>query len=306
MDDRHEGTVAGVLDDLPSIAVDHDNLAVLTGAHGAVASKLAGRSHIDAVVFADGEIAPFVLAVEDGVEHGKPLSRTERQAATAEMLRRCPERSDRWVGDLCGLSHSTVAKIRKELGQPKASVRIGRDGRLRPVDPSNARARTERAIAAMPNASRREIAAAAGVAVATAQRIAMTLARNGTPRPMPNRSDNAHTGAVAADIPARCQPGLNSLWVWLARTDLNGRDLDDYSQQVPCDLVHELADEFRQRARAWDDMARTLEDQSASRLDEALLNGRATVRQPPPDRSVEEGRLPGRVAFGSRATPGPA
>jgi hypothetical protein len=285
IDDRHQGTVAEVLDHLPPAAVEHDHLALLNGAHGTAGSKRAGRSATDAVAFTDGEIDPLVLAVGPGVKPGMAASRAERQAATAEMLRRCPELSDRWVGDLCGLSHSTVAKIRGELDQPEASARIGRDRRVRPVDPASARARTERAIADMPNASRREIAAAAGVAVATAQRTAtaLALARKAAPRPRPNPSDIAQTAAVVGDIPTRCHPGVDGLWAWLTRTDVNIGDLDDYGQQIPSELVHELADEFRHRARAWEDMARTLEDEASSRLD-GISERQRPMLQPPQTR----------------------
>jgi len=83
-------------------------------------------------------------------QHGKPLSRGERQAAAGARPSQVPERSDRWLAEVCGLSHSTVAEY---AGRRRAGPgRDGRDGRRRPVDPSG-RAAIAKALAEEPRSS---------------------------------------------------------------------------------------------------------------------------------------------------------
>ena len=98
-----------VVDHLPPVIVDERTMAVIDGVHRLEAFRRLGRSHINALLFAGDEMEALVLAVRTHITHGKPLNRSERQTAARALLSRCPDRSDRWVGDVCGLSHTTVA-----------------------------------------------------------------------------------------------------------------------------------------------------------------------------------------------------
>ena len=113
VDEDHVLALAEVLDRLPPVVVDERTMKVIDGVHRVEASRRMGRTEIRALLFSGSETDALVVAVQANVRHGKPLSRSERQAAAGTLLRRCPDRSDRWVAEVCGLSHSTVARIRR-------------------------------------------------------------------------------------------------------------------------------------------------------------------------------------------------
>jgi ParB-like chromosome segregation protein Spo0J len=268
IDQAHVRALAEVIDQLPPIVVERDQLAVVDGAHRVAAFEFAGRGQIPAIFFAGGTSEALVLAVQANVTHGKPLTRAERQAAAAQLLRAFPDRSDRWFGDVCGLSHSTVAKIRRDVAQGKVAVRTGRDGRRRPLDAASGRARAEQAIADMPGASIRTVAAAAGVAAATAKRAAAAreTAERATPPQSPHPNGSATGGLSEGDEAARpSRSDLEDFRDWLNRTDVSCQDLDAYLQRVPLGRLYEFADECRKRSRAWNEMAGALEQQARRR-----------------------------------------
>ena len=127
--------LAEVLDRLPPVVVDKRTMKVVDGVHRVEASRRVGRTEIRAVLFSGSETEALVVAVQANIRHGKPLSRSERQAAAGKILRGCPDRSDRWVADVCGLSHSTVARIRQAataLGQGVGPVGTDGAGRWTP------------------------------------------------------------------------------------------------------------------------------------------------------------------------------
>jgi ParB-like nuclease domain len=147
VDDDHVLALAEVLDRVPPVVVDKATMKVIDGVHRVEASRRMGRAEIRAVFFEGSETDALVVAVQANIRHGKPLSRGERQAAAGALLRRCPERSDRWLAEVCGLSHSTVARIRQAADALGLGARTGRDGRRRPVDPTAARAAIAKALA---------------------------------------------------------------------------------------------------------------------------------------------------------------
>lgn len=134
LDEQHVAALMEVVDRLPPIIVDKRTGTVLDGAHRLEAFRRTGRAQIEAVLFSGTEIDALAVAVQANVTHGKPLSRLERHAAAAHLLQRSPERSDRWVADVCGLSHTTVARIRQANAIFSSSVRTGKDGRRRRID----------------------------------------------------------------------------------------------------------------------------------------------------------------------------
>ena len=74
--------------------------------------------------------------VENKADNTKPLTRTDRKGKVVEMLKRYPERSDRWISEEIGISKTTVAKYRLELesgGQiDHVDKFIGKDGKKYP------------------------------------------------------------------------------------------------------------------------------------------------------------------------------
>jgi ParB-like chromosome segregation protein Spo0J len=260
VDEDHVTLLMEVIDRVPPIVVDERTMTVIDGVHRVEASRRAGRTEIKALLFSGGETDALVIAIKANVKHGKPLSRGERQAAAAALLRRCPDRSDRWIGEICGLSHTTVARVRQATEAADRGVRTGRDGRRRPVDPSPGHAAVVRALADEPAASIRQVAGAAGVSPSTARRVAIELrdqersAVGGTtsPAPVPARGSlDLTTGAETTS--------------WLERTAVEAKDLNVYLESLPLGRIYEVVDECRRRARTWAEIADGLERQARAR-----------------------------------------
>jgi ParB-like nuclease domain len=264
VDPDHVVALADVLDRLPPVVVDERSLTVIDGVHRLEAYKSVGRSHIPALLFRGSDMQALVIAIQANIQHGKPLSRSERQEAARALLCRCPERSDRWIGEVCGVSHTTVAVLRRTLSAADARIRTGRDGRRRPVDPSLGQAAVARVMAENPTASIRQAAGAAGVAPSTVQRVAAGLARSQTPASAPimlGITGDAHgpVGALSADRAFRSLPAGTAAVSWLARTAVSVEDLHAHLRNLPLSRVYVVADECRRRARTWAQMADALE-----------------------------------------------
>lgn len=169
IDEAHVAALQEVLDRLPPILVEDGTMCVIDGLHRLEAFRRAGRAHIKAVMFSGDQTEALALAISANVRHGKPLTSRERQGAAARLLRQSPDRSDRWVGEICGLSHSTVAKLRRAVSVVPA-LRTGRDGRRRPVDPLPGQLAVAKSLAEAPERTLREAADVAGVAISTVHR----------------------------------------------------------------------------------------------------------------------------------------
>jgi hypothetical protein len=239
VDEDHVLALAEVLDRLPPVVVDQRTMKVIDGVHRVEASRRLGRSEIRALLFSGSETEALVVAVQANIRHGKPLTRSERQAAAGNLLRRCPDRSDRWVAEVCGLSHSTVARIRQAAEALGPGVRTGRDGRRRPVDPAAGRRAIVKALAEGPTGSFRQVAEAAGVAPSTVHRASAGL--RGLRGEVP----------IRAASPAPLRP----LDIGFLQMDIGDLDVSD----VPLGHIYEVADELRRRARACLELAEALE-----------------------------------------------
>ena len=170
---------------LPPVLVHRQTMRVIDGVHRLRAAVLRGDREI-AVEFFDGDVEEaFVQAVKANLVHGLPLSLADRRAAAARILGLYPEWSDRAVARTVGLSADTVALVRRESSEEsvRSDVRIGRDGRARPVDPSQGRLRASEVLAARPDASLREVAREAGIAVGTVRDVRERLRRGEDPVP---------------------------------------------------------------------------------------------------------------------------
>jgi ParB-like chromosome segregation protein Spo0J len=168
---------------LPPILVDRRSMRVIDGMHRLMAASLNGRERID-VEFFDGTAADaFLRAVETNMTHGLPLSQADRRVAAARIIASHPHMSDRAIAQSAGLGAKRVAGIRRRSAGvvPQLSARVGRDGRVRPLDGVQGRRRAAELMAEHPDASLREVAQGAGVSPATARDVRRRLERGDEP-----------------------------------------------------------------------------------------------------------------------------
>ncbi|MEU0031516.1 ParB N-terminal domain-containing protein [Streptomyces sp. NPDC006335] len=191
---------------LPPILVDRRSMQVIDGMHRLMAASLRGQETIDVMFFEGNEADIFLRAVQENVTHGLPLSRADRRAAAERIIASHPHLSDRAIGQTAGLAAKTVAAIRKLSGEsaPQPSVRVGRDGRVRPLDGRAGRRRAAELLAEQPNASLRDVARAAGISPATAFDVRKRLESGESPVPekaagRTGRARTADTGANAGN-----------------------------------------------------------------------------------------------------------
>ncbi|WP_020647576.1 ParB/RepB/Spo0J family partition protein [Amycolatopsis balhimycina] len=210
-DKRHVARLAETDSPLPPILVDRRTMRVIDGMHRLMAASMRGQDTID-VEFFDGDPEDaFLQAVRANVTHGFPLSQADRRAAAIRIVATHPRLSDRAIAEVTGLGARTVASIRRSSGPaPEAATRIGRDGKVRPLDSGEGRRRTAEFIAMNPNASLREVARGAGVSPGTARAVRQRLERGEEPvLPQPRRSGTtAKAGKEAGPAePADGEPG---------------------------------------------------------------------------------------------------
>jgi hypothetical protein len=184
-DKAHVARLAEADTPLPPILVDRRTMRVIDGMHRLMAASLKGQARVE-VEFFDGSAADaFVLAVAANVTHGLPLSLADRRAAAERIVALHPHMSDRAVGEAAGLAARTVAVIRRRSANADAQVsaRVGRDGKVRPLDSAEGRRRAAAMLAEHPGASLREVARCAGISPATARDVRKRLGRGEEPAP---------------------------------------------------------------------------------------------------------------------------
>jgi ParB-like chromosome segregation protein Spo0J len=194
--------------EFPPILVHRSTGRIIDGMHRVRAARLRGEDTIAARFFDGGDDLAFVLAVEANVRHGLPLSLADRRAAASRVIATQRSWSDRAVATVIGLSPHTVAKIRGQ--EPAPAARLGRDGRLRPVDSAAGRRIATEVIRRNPQASLREVARVAGVSPATVLNIRQRLARGeepvGPPAPTGGGRGQAARATGRRSGPADGQP----------------------------------------------------------------------------------------------------
>ncbi|MBF6339394.1 ParB N-terminal domain-containing protein [Nocardia abscessus] len=182
-DRRHIARLAESETELPPILVHRSTMRVIDGMHRLRAAQWLGHERI-AVVFFDGTQAEaFVRGVELNTTHGLPLTLSDRKAAAERIIETMPQLSDRAIATTTGLSARTVATLRKRSSAevPQSNVRIGADGRRRPMDRAQRRRRVAELLAASPDMPLRALAAAAEVSISTAHAIRKRLRETGSP-----------------------------------------------------------------------------------------------------------------------------
>lgn len=279
----HVRALAGVEGPLPPIIVHRQTMRVIDGMHRLRAARSRGDKEVDARFFDGDEASSFVLAVQANILHGLPLSLADRKAAASRIISSYPQWSDRMIAAVSGVAARTVAAIRAcptggghQLDTPHA--RVGRDGRVRPVNSAERRSTAARLMADSPDASLREIAREAGISPETARDVRARLRRDDGPVPL--RRDAAGEGVRR---PARVRPlaqasgaspdGMPVLRALMADPALrltdSGRSLlrmlasyrvleehgIQLTETIPAHRMASVADAARACARAWQDFA---------------------------------------------------
>lgn len=161
-------------------------MRIVDGMHRLRVAQLRGDAEVRIEYFEGTELEAFIRAVQLNVTHGLPLTLADREAAAARIIRSSDRWSDRAIATMTGLSAPTVGKIRA-LAVPvraaESEARLGRDGRVRPLNSASGRQRASELIAAEPHLSLREIAKRAGISQGTARDVRTRVSRGEDPIP---------------------------------------------------------------------------------------------------------------------------
>ena len=196
---EHVEALAAAPSPLPPIVVHRPTMRVIDGAHRLKAAVRRGEETI-AGRFFDGDGADaFVLSVRLNVAHGLPLSLADRKRAAERIITSHPQWSDRRVASVTGISPGTVADVRKRVagGQQRNGVRIGQDGRARPLDGSAGRRLASRLMTENPGLSLRQVAGAAAISPETARDVRNRLRNGEDPIPDRRRRPATEMGTIA-------------------------------------------------------------------------------------------------------------
>ncbi len=266
---QHARALAESDEPLPPILVQRTTMNVIDGAHRLLAASMRGQEEIDARLFDGDQASCFVMAVRANVTHGLPLTLADRKAAARHIIRFYPNWSDRMIGSVSGLAARTVAGLRRHPGAElnQLDARVGRDGRVRPMNPAERRRMAADIIAEHPEASLREIAQQAGISPETARKVRLRL-RDGQSKPAsPARRDTAESSALRAlgrDPALRSREQGRLLLRMLSALDV----LEDHGEEILRDIpLHDMirvAEAARACSRAWERFADLAERQNVA------------------------------------------
>lgn len=199
---------------LPPIIVHRPTMRILDGLHRVAAAVCKGIGQLDAHLVTGSIDAAFIVAVHANISNGLPLTFAERRAAAAKILVTHPEWSDRTIGSTTGLSAKVVSRLRcATAAGTQSNTRLGKDGRFRPVDPSDGRRRVAELLEQMPSASLRTIARAAGVSPGTVRNVRDRLNRYDFP--------GSPTFGAGADVSNGSTDGQQSTSGFVAETSVD-------------------------------------------------------------------------------------
>ncbi|MFJ6700830.1 ParB and winged helix-turn-helix domain-containing protein [Streptomyces sp. NPDC091272] len=207
---QHARTL-GASGSLSPILVHRPTMRVIDGMHRLRAAIMQQQDVIEAQFFDGTPEEAYVLAVRSNMSHGMPLTLAERAAAAARIMITHPHWSDRAISSVAGLDPKTVGALRRRGAEasPGPAVRVGQDGRLRPVNPASGRQAAGRLLAKDPDASLRDIARRAGISPGTVRDVRDRLARGEDPVPPALR---APTGARPAPAPRPPRATTRTPW----------------------------------------------------------------------------------------------
>ncbi|MFJ1806406.1 MULTISPECIES: ParB/RepB/Spo0J family partition protein [unclassified Streptomyces] len=292
VNEEHCRVLAAAGDTLHPIIVHGPTLQVVDGNHRVRAASMAGREEIPARMFHGSAADAFVLALRLNTRHGRglTLSRAECTAAAARLVSWHPHLSNRMIASLTGLSAGTIGRIRSSLSAAAGvtgAVRVGKDGRARPVDGSTGRMRAYELLLRDPQASIREIAQQVGVSPSTVHDVRKRVQAGEepvptrrrvqppqdteperrpelAPRPEPEREAPADPAAIIAALTKDPSLRYNNigrrLVRWLDRCHHSVAACPEIADRVPSHNIDSVATLAREYAHAWAEFAATLEE----------------------------------------------
>jgi hypothetical protein len=196
---------------LPPILVHRLTMQVSDGLHRVEVAICHDVDEVDAYLFDgpseslfDGQSeSVFVLALNANITLGLPLTVGERRSAATKIIQLHPEWSDRAIASAAGLSADTVRGIRCATGEDaQLHKRVGKDGRVRPVNAAAERQLAAKLLDEHPDASLREIASRAGISPGTVRDVLARLGRGDDPVPTPTDTEthiplpSRHTASI--------------------------------------------------------------------------------------------------------------
>lgn len=273
--------------DLPPILVNRSDMRVIDGMHRVRAAALRGADRIEAYLFSGSAETAFILSVQANIKHGLPLTLREREVAAQRIVKLRPDWSDRAVAEASGISAKTVGALRKRVGcdLPQLHARVGRDGRVRPLNHAEGRRRASEMIRRNPDASLREIAQSVGISTGTARDVRERVRRGEDPLPprqrtgedgvAPRCSPPQRTRGTAQrvvhdsmrmlqnlkkDPSLRFTDAGRQLLRWLDVHALTSDECASLAASVPSHCMNVVAEVARGYAEAWKQFAEELED----------------------------------------------
>jgi hypothetical protein len=261
-------------------------MRVIDGMHRLSAARLAGAGTIRAEFIDTDERTAFLLAVQANTRRGLPLSLADREAAAGRILSWYPYWSDRAIAAIAGLAATTVGAIRKRstVQSPQLNVRLGRDGRVRPVSALDGRRRAGEIIAARPDASLREVAIQAGISLGTAHNVRERMRRGsdsvpGSPGGGPRRPGDRPAGRrrrrgeplpwqaarerLVKDPALRYAEAGRVLVRWLDARAIGAGDWRDVIDAIPSHWVETIINVAQSCGNEWHELAAALEQRNA-------------------------------------------
>ncbi|WP_316524207.1 winged helix-turn-helix transcriptional regulator [Kitasatospora brasiliensis] len=293
LDDSYCRVLAAAGDALPPVVVHSRTMRIVDGHHRVRAAVLGGRREITATMFEGTADEAFVLAVRLNTVQGRGLllSRSDRTAAAARLVASHPHWSNRMIASLTGLSAGTIGRIRGQLHSEvgAAGVRVGKDGRARPIDGSSGRMKAYELLMTDPTASIRDIAQRVGVSPSTVHDVRKRVQAGEEPVPRRRCSQAAEAVEPERVVPARPRPEperdvpadpaaiietltrdpslrYNSigrrLIRWLDGCRRGVAECPDIADRIPSHNIDPVATLAREYAYAWLDFATALEDRT--------------------------------------------
>jgi hypothetical protein len=184
VDDDHVTAIAHVLDDCPPITVQRHTLRLVDGHMRVAAAQILGRVTLP-VTWVNGNDADLLeLAAARNASHGLPLTLGQRKDAALKLLQLAPDYSNRRIATACGISETTVRRLRRPPASPThLDNRSGADGKTYSVDTAPARTAATTMLTTDPQLSDRAVARLTGLSPTTVGRLRRDLAPDVTPEP---------------------------------------------------------------------------------------------------------------------------
>jgi hypothetical protein len=221
------------------------------------------------------------------------LSQADRMSAVARILVSHPQWSDRMIASVSGVSSQTVGKIRENRAPEgaKSGSRIGRDGRVRPVDGSDRRRLAHEALSNDPSLSLRQVAKIAGISPETVRDVRDRIRRGEDPLPRgrhqrqadqtpsderpqqtpraarrlhpPTRDWDDAVERLRADPSLRMTETGRTLLLLLQAHSLKREEWENISENIPVHCSYSVALMAKECAKSWSEFARRVEKKSA-------------------------------------------